>query len=47
MLISLTCIQKISPYLNGRLILETKPGLKSEVIVSREKVSEFKAWLGG
>lgn len=47
MLVSVSCIQKISPYLNGRLILETSPELKSEVIVSREKVAEFKLWLGG
>ncbi|MBN8678782.1 MAG: response regulator transcription factor [Chitinophagales bacterium] len=47
MLVSLGAIQKISPYLNGRLVLETSPDLKSEVIVSREKVAEFKVWLGG
>ena len=47
MMIQLSAIQKISPYLNGRLILELAPAAKSEVIVSREKVGEFKIWLGG
>lgn len=47
MMVRLTAIQKISPYLNGRLILELQPPLKGEVIVSREKVGEFKVWLGG
>ena len=47
MMVRLTAIQKISPYLNGRLILELAPNTKGEVIVSREKVSEFKVWLGG
>lgn len=47
MMVHLTAIQKISPYLNGRLILELAPAAKGEVIVSREKVSEFKVWLGG
>lgn len=47
MMVRLTSIQKISPYLNGRLMLELAPSPKSEVIVSREKVTEFKVWLGG
>lgn len=47
MMVRLTAIQKISPYLNGRLILELAPSAKGEVIVSREKVGEFKVWLGG
>ncbi len=47
MMVQLTAIQKISPYLNGRLVLELAPSCKGEVIVSREKVGAFKIWLGG
>ncbi|MEO6759057.1 MAG: LytTR family DNA-binding domain-containing protein, partial [Saprospiraceae bacterium] len=43
----LECIQKIHPHLNGRLKLELGPAASGEVFVSRERVGEFKAWLGG
>lgn len=38
-------IQKISPYFNSRLKLEIKPKAAFEVIVSRERVNDFKKWL--
>jgi len=45
--IQLTSIQKIHPHLNGRLKLDLLPVPNAEVFVSRERVGEFKAWLGG
>lgn len=40
-------ISKILPHLNGRLKIETNPAAPEDIFVSRERVSEFKAWLGG
>jgi DNA-binding LytR/AlgR family response regulator len=45
--IHLKAIQKIHPHLNGRLKLELQPAAPDEVFVSRERVNEFKVWLGG
>ena len=45
--VRLESIQKIHPHLNGRLKLELRPASPSEIFVSRERVSEFKTWLGG
>ncbi|MCW5923491.1 MAG: response regulator transcription factor [Saprospiraceae bacterium] len=47
MTVRLNAIQKIHPHLNGRLKLETQPAAPDDVFVSRERVNEFKAWLGG
>ncbi len=38
-------IQKIAPYFNSRLKLEIKPKADFDVIVSRERVNDFKKWL--
>lgn len=38
-------IVKIAPYFNSRLKLEIKPKTDFEVIVSRERVNDFKKWL--
>jgi two-component system, LytTR family, response regulator LytT len=46
MIVQLKAIQKISPYFNGRLKLELMPSFKEEIYVARERVTEFKAWLG-
>jgi len=43
----LNAIQKIHPHLNGRLKLDLLPAAPEDVFVSRERASEFKAWLGG
>jgi DNA-binding LytR/AlgR family response regulator len=40
-------IQKISSWFNSRLQLEIHPNPEVEIIVSRERVREFKTWLGG
>lgn len=47
MSIRLNSIKTIHPHLNGRLKLDLNPAAPEEVFVSRERVPEFKAWLGG
>ena len=39
-------LEQISDYFGHRLSLRLKPNHEKEVIVSREKVSDFKNWLG-
>ncbi len=38
-------IHRIEPYFNSRLILELRPKADFEVIVSRDRVNDFKGWL--
>lgn len=38
-------VQKISKYFNSRLLLELHPAYSEQVIVARERVQNFKAWL--
>jgi two-component system response regulator LytT len=45
-LIALKSVQKIDEYFGQRLILQLKPPTNEQVIVSREKVSAFKNWMG-
>lgn len=45
--VRLNAIHKIHPHLNGRLKLELIPVSPEDVFVSRERVNEFKTWLGG
>ena len=45
--VHIKAIQKISPHFNSRLKLSLTPQYSDEVLVARERVSEFKAWLGG
>ncbi|TAE23813.1 MAG: DNA-binding response regulator [Candidatus Kapaibacterium sp.] len=40
-------IVSVEPYFNGRLALKLLPAFSGEVIVSRERVKECKAWLEG
>jgi len=40
------CIEKIEDYFGNRLILQLKPAVDKEALVSREKVTDFKKWLG-
>lgn len=47
MMLRLNSIHKIYPHLNGRLKLEIQPVAPEDVFVSRERVGEFKNWLGG
>lgn len=44
-LISYESIYKIEPYLGNRLLVFLKSPMDTKVVVSREKVSDFKNWL--
>ncbi|MCC7464792.1 MAG: response regulator transcription factor [Saprospiraceae bacterium] len=44
--ISIPCVDRIDDYFGNRLILNLKPQNDKEALVSREKVSEFKRWMG-
>jgi two-component system, LytTR family, response regulator LytT len=46
-LLGLSSIKAVHPHFNGRLKIDTNPNLGEEVYVSRERVNDFKAWLGG
>ena len=45
-LIAIHCIENIHNYFNGRLLLHLKPTIDKEVIISRERVNDFKEWMG-
>ncbi len=45
MFISLNSIHQIHTYFNSRLLLKLKPEVDEEVIVSRDRVSDFKRWM--
>jgi DNA-binding LytR/AlgR family response regulator len=38
-------IESISSYFNGKLKIQLKPGVAEEVLISRERASDFKQWL--
>lgn len=44
--VSPSCIDKIDDYFGNRLILQLRPSVDKEALVSREKVTEFKKWMG-
>ncbi len=44
--VSIDAIEKIEDYFGNRLILTLKPAVEKEALVSREKVSDFKKWMG-
>lgn len=44
--ISVNSVSQIHDYFGNRLMLQLKPESDKEAIVSREKVSDFKNWLG-
>lgn len=44
--VSVACIDQIHDYFGNRLLLHLKPPVDKESIVSREKVSDFKKWMG-
>lgn len=45
MIVGLESVEKIHTYFNSRLKLRLEPNSGEEVIVSRERVNDFKAWL--
>ncbi|QEH42237.1 LytTR family DNA-binding domain-containing protein [Chitinophaga sp. XS-30] len=46
-IIQLDTIRKITTYYNSRLILQLQPAVEMDVIISRERVADFKSWLEG
>jgi two-component system response regulator LytT len=44
--VSVGSIDKIDDYFGNRLILQLKPAVDKEAMVSREKVTDFKKWMG-
>lgn len=46
LLISFKSVEQIHPYFGNRLKLFLEPGMEKDVLVSREKVNDFKKWLG-
>jgi DNA-binding LytR/AlgR family response regulator len=44
--VSVNSVEKIDDYFGNRLILGLKPSVDKEALVSREKVTEFKKWMG-
>jgi DNA-binding LytR/AlgR family response regulator len=46
MLLNIEAIKKVHTWLGSRLKVEVSPLTTAETVVSRERVSEFKAWLG-
>lgn len=45
-IVSIECISQLHDYTNSRLVLQLHPEINKEVIVSREKVQDFKRWIG-
>jgi len=46
LLVNIEAIKKVHTFLGGRLKLELSPATAADCIVSRERVSSFKEWLG-
>ncbi len=46
-IVNISCIQDVVMYSNSRLKISTQPVWDKEIIVSREKVGEFKNWFDG
>lgn len=46
-IVHIDAIKKILTYYNSRLILQLQPHADTDVIISRERVSDFKNWLEG
>jgi two-component system, LytTR family, response regulator LytT len=44
--VSINSVEQIHDYFGNRLILTLKPAVDKEALVSREKVTEFKRWMG-
>ena len=45
-LINIGCVQQIHPYFNNKLKLTLRPTPSEEVLVSRERATDFKRWMG-
>ena len=45
-IVDIASVQQIHPYFNNKLKLTLKPVPDDEVLVSRERASDFKRWMG-
>ena len=45
-IVHINTVQQIHPYFNNKLKLTLKPAADDEVLVSRERATEFKKWMG-
>ena len=45
-IIQVKAVSQIHNYFNGKLKLELQPDTEKEVLISREKATEFKEWMG-
>jgi DNA-binding LytR/AlgR family response regulator len=45
-IVNINSIKTVNAYFNGKLKVEVIPVVNEEILVSREKASEFKKWLG-
>lgn len=45
-IVDINAIQQIHPYFNNKLKLSLKPNPDDEVLVSRERATDFKKWMG-
>jgi DNA-binding LytR/AlgR family response regulator len=46
LIVALNSVKQIHGYFNSRLLLKIEPEFEDEVIVSRERVNDFKGWIG-
>jgi two-component system response regulator LytT len=46
LIVAISSVDQIEPYFGNRLALRLKPDFDKEAIVSREKVNDFKIWMG-
>lgn len=46
LIITFSSIEKMEDFFGSRLVLKLKPAFDKEALVSREKVAEFKKWMG-
>ncbi|MBE7169779.1 MAG: response regulator transcription factor [Williamsia sp.] len=44
--VSIESVDQIHEYFGNRLLLQVKPAVDKEALVSREKVTDFKKWMG-
>ena len=45
-IVDINSVQQIHPYFNNKLKLALKPNTDDEVLVSRERATDFKKWMG-
>jgi DNA-binding LytR/AlgR family response regulator len=45
-IVNISSVTKISTWFNSRLKLQLNPPVGEDIVVSRERVKDFKTWLG-